>query len=76
MTIAESIAKAVDALPADKQHEALALIQRLVQKRSQPLISPEGLAANAAFDISLEEFQSLRREMWGNSTDLESQWPR
>ncbi len=76
MTIAQSIAQAVDALPPEKQHEALALIQRLAQQPRQALLSPEGIAAHVAFDISLSEFQSLRREMWGTSTDRETQWPR
>jgi hypothetical protein len=74
MTIAESIAKAVDALPAEKQHEALAMIQRLSVEQPKRLISPEGLAGDQAFDISLEDFQALRREMWGTSTDQESTW--
>ena len=67
MTIAQSIAQAVDALPPEKQHEALALIQRLGRQPRKSLISPEGIASSVAFDISLEEFQSLRREMWGTS---------
>ena len=76
MTIAQSIAQAVEALPPEKQHEALALIQRLGRQPRKSLINPEGIASNVAFDISLEEFQSLRREMWGTSTDREMEWPR
>jgi hypothetical protein len=76
MTVAQSIAQAVDALPPEKQHEALALIQRLSQQPRKPLVSPEGIAANVAFDISLKDFQALRREMWGTSTDREMEWPR
>ena len=67
MTVVESIVKAVNALPLEKQHEALALIQRLSQQGARAFISPEGIAQNVAFDISLEDFQSLRREIWGSS---------
>ena len=74
MTIAESIALAVSELPTDKQLEALEIIRVLGQNRSRPLINPEGMAAGAAVDISLEEFQSLRREMWGTSFDAEPPW--
>ena len=68
MTVAESIAKAVNALPVDKQHEALALIRRLGHEQPQAWISPEGIAGDVAFDMTLEDFQTLRREMWGSST--------
>jgi hypothetical protein len=72
MTVAESIAKAVDALPPEKQYEALNLIRRLGQEPPRMWISPEGIAGNIPFDMSLEEFQSLRHEMWGSSTDDEA----
>ena len=72
MTVAESIVKAVDALPVEKQHEALALIRRLSQQSRHAWLSPEGIAGNVAFDMSLEDFQSLRREMWGSSSDHEA----
>jgi hypothetical protein len=69
MTIAGHIAKKVESMPAEQQHEVMALIERLELARGKgPLVSPVGLVTRAYVDLSAEEFQQLRREMWGGST--------
>ena len=70
MTIAETVAKSVESLPPDKQKEVLDFAEFLKAhgnprpKRSVNVV--KGLWAGMGIDISAEDIQEARREMWGN----------
>ena len=78
MTIAETVKEKVDALPVEKQQEVLAFTERIAENGQQPrpLHNPEGILAGLVPDLTLEDFQKNRREMWGTATDRELEWPK
>lgn len=68
MTLVDEVTEKIRQLPADKQREVLDFVEFL-QHRGQalpPRQDPEGILKDFAFDLSLEEFQELRREMTRN----------
>lgn len=68
MTIAEVIKERVELLPPLSQQKALELIETLSQENAPATVrrDPYGSLADLKVDISLEEFNTARREAWGN----------
>ena len=68
MSIAELVLQKVANLPADRQREVLAYVERLAGP-AEPLgfKDPYGMLRDSASNLSLEEFQIARREMWENA---------
>lgn len=74
MTIAEALVNSIQELPPTQQQEVLDFAEFLKQqhrKHAGPLISPEGICREIPFDVSFEQFQGARREMWRDATDRE-----
>jgi len=71
VTIADAIVEKVRSMPIDKQQAILAYVEEMERQssppRGAPLFNPEGIAAGLMSDLTLEEFQVVRREMWGSS---------
>jgi hypothetical protein len=68
MTTWELIAEKARELPADKQHALLDFAEFLHTRPAsqRPLVSAAGLWANLGVDITSEDIDEARREMWGN----------
>jgi hypothetical protein len=68
MTTWELIAERAKDLPADKQQELLDFAEFLHRKyeAKRPLHSVGGLCEDLGVDISAEDIDAARREMWGN----------
>ena len=77
MTTAQSIIHKVLSLPAEKQEKVLRYAEQMERQSSRrpfrPLIDPKGAAAEVGGDLSLEDFQASRRELWGRGSDRELQ---
>jgi hypothetical protein len=77
MTTAQSLIQKVLSLPAVKQEEVLTYLQHMESEISKPgqtpLFNPEGVVSSSQGDLSLEDFQQNRREMWGDASDKELQ---
>ncbi len=67
MTTWELIAEKAKELPPEKQQEALDFLEFLHerQRRKRPLRSLRGLWKDLGPDISAEEIDEARREIWG-----------
>ncbi len=69
MTLEQAILDAIRELPADKQQEVLDHVKHLrdesVQPR-QPRRNGRGLWADLNIDLSAEQIDDARREMWKN----------
>jgi len=68
MTLAETLTRKLSRLPLSRQLEVLNFAEFLEQKqvRAGPRHDPEGLLADQARDLDLEDFTAARREAWGN----------
>jgi hypothetical protein len=68
MTTWERIAEKARELPADKQLELLDFAEFLHARPAsqRPLVSAAGLWADLGIDITSEDIDEARREMWGN----------
>jgi hypothetical protein len=69
MTLERAILDAVRALPAGKRQEVLDHVKRLHDVATQPRKprkSGRGLWADLNIDLSAEEIDEARREMWEN----------
>jgi Protein of unknown function (DUF2281) len=68
MTTWELIAEKAKALPADKQQELLDFAEFLRRKcePKRPLQSVGGLCEDLGVNISAEDIDEARHEMWGN----------
>jgi Protein of unknown function (DUF2281) len=68
MTTWELIAEKARGLPADKQQELLDFAEFLRERTTTkaPLKSAAGLWADLGIDITAEDIDEARREMWGN----------
>ena len=69
MTLEQAILDAVRALPADKQREVLDHVKHLRDEATQPRKprkSGRGLWADLNIDLSGEEIDDARQEMWNN----------
>ena len=69
MTLEQAILDAVRALPADKQREVLDHVKHLRNEATQPRKprkSGRGLWADLNIDLSAEEIDDARQEMWNN----------
>jgi hypothetical protein len=64
----EAVAEKTKDLPSEKQRKVLDFVEALRrQHRTQKrLRSPRGLLADLGVDISAEDIDEARREMWGN----------
>ncbi len=69
MTLEQAILDAVRALPADKQQEVLDHVKHLRDESPQPRKprkNGRGLWADLNIDLSAEDIDEARREMWKN----------
>jgi hypothetical protein len=68
MTTWQLIAEEAKTLPPDKQQELLDFAEflRVRCERRGPLRSIAGLCEDLGSDISAEDIDQARREMWGN----------
>jgi siroheme synthase (precorrin-2 oxidase/ferrochelatase) len=69
MTLEQAILDVVRALPPDKQEEVLNHAQHLreqIMQARRPRRVGRGLWANLNIDLSAEEIDEARREMWKN----------
>jgi hypothetical protein len=68
MSLQQMIVQAVEELPPAKQQEVLDFAQFLASKNGtkKPLRSLKGLWADLNINISSEDIDEARREMWGN----------
>ena len=75
MTTLQALIRKILSLPPDKQEQVLAYAESISKAEEKqprkPLESIEGLTADIPCNLSFEEFQQNRREMWGTSTDRE-----
>lgn len=77
MTVAETVIQKILSLPEEKQRVVLEFIKELehtLAAQRELLIDPYGTCADLRSDLSFEEFQQNRREMWGSSADKEVGW--
>ncbi len=67
MTVEEQILEVVKELPPDKAVQVRAYAESLLsdQEGVESIHPLDGVLSHLDFDISFEEFQDLRREMWG-----------
>ncbi len=67
MAIWDAVAERMRALPPDRQQEVLDFVEFLERKSAppQPLRSLYGLWANLGIDITEQDLEEARREMWG-----------
>jgi len=70
MTLKESINETVETLTIPEQKEVLDFAEFLQtkkeSKRKKPLKSLKGLWANRGIEITREDIDEIRSEMWGN----------
>jgi hypothetical protein len=69
MTLEQAILDAVRALPAEKQQGVLDHVKHLSRRHqvaAEPRKSGLGLWADLNIDVSAEEIDEARREMWKN----------
>ncbi|MFB2880258.1 DUF2281 domain-containing protein [Floridanema aerugineum] len=68
MTLEQCLLTKLKQLPADKQQELLDFAEFLSHKTSSqpPLKTIRGLCADLKVDITAEEIQQARQEMWAN----------
>jgi hypothetical protein len=68
MSTLEMITEAAKELPPDRRQELLDFAEflRLRTAGKRPLKSAEGLWADLGIDITAEDIDEARREMWGN----------
>ena len=68
MPLEEILLETVRKLPANKQQEVLDFAQFLAAKNGhkKPLFSLKGLWANLDIEISNEDIDDARRDMWSN----------
>jgi hypothetical protein len=66
MTLAQKVSHKVAGMPLDRQIEVLKFIESLECQpgSGRPLRDPAGLLADQPSDLTLEEFNAARREMW------------
>ncbi len=68
MTLEQSLLTKLKQLPADKQQELLDFAEFLAHQAlsGPPLTTIRGLCADLKVDITAEEIQQARQEMWAN----------
>jgi Protein of unknown function (DUF2281) len=68
MSIERSLLEKLQQLPAHRQQELLDFAEFLSLKYSSPprLTTIRGLCADLKMDITLEDIQQVRQEMWAN----------
>jgi hypothetical protein len=71
MTTAAQLMSKLSCLTEDQQREVLAYVEKLTDEAKRPRVNPHGICADLRTDLSFHEFQQIRREMWGNATDME-----
>ena len=66
MSIEQSVLEKMQALPPDKQQEVLDFVEFLQHKSStkRPRRSLKGLWADLGVDITEEDIDEVRKEMW------------
>lgn len=66
MTIEQTVVRTLRRLPLERQREALDFIEHLeaASRSRQPRQSVRGLWADAGVDVSDEDIEDIRREMW------------
>lgn len=69
MTIEEMVLNKLRVLPPERQQEVLQFVESLAPDKStkNPLHSLEGLLEDLNVDISAEDIDEARREMWKKS---------
>lgn len=76
MTLKESIVETIETLPVERQREVLDFAESLRHKEKsngkQPRKSLRGLWKGV--DISAEDIDAARREMWGNFPREDDWW--
>jgi hypothetical protein len=68
MTIESQVVDTLRILPKEKQKEVLDFAQFLCQKsgKKKPLRSLMGLCSDLGIEITAEDIDEARKEMWGN----------
>jgi hypothetical protein len=68
MTIEDSVIEKLRTLPPERKQQVLDFVEFLEQKSAvkQPRRSVEGLWADLGVQITEEDINEARREMWGN----------
>ncbi len=68
MNLEQALLEKLRTLTPDKQQEVLDFAEFLHQKKSpkRPLKSVKGLCADLKVDITEEDIDQARKEMWGN----------
>lgn len=65
MTVAETLLKKVNLLPASRQLEVLNFVEFLEQKEgTASRHDPEGLLADQPTNLDLDDFSTARRDAW------------
>lgn len=68
MSIVEIVRAKVANLPAERQRDVLAYVEQLEQAAGPPpRTDPYGALRDRAADLTLDEFQQARRELWVNA---------
>lgn len=68
MTTTAQLIEKIQRLPPERQEELLEFVEKLEQEQKQPpLVDSYGDLRDLGLpDLSLEDFQQARREMWRN----------
>jgi len=73
MTVTETLFRKILDLSEPQRQAVLVLVERLEHSTTRETWQdPYGCCADIRTDLSLEEFQQHRRELWGTSTAEES----
>lgn len=67
MEVADLIVERLHVLPPDKQREVLDFVDFLSQRRApcRPRRDPQGLWADLGIDVTAEDIDEARKELWG-----------
>jgi hypothetical protein len=68
MSVEELVVQTLHQLPPDKQREVLDFVEFLASRirPKHPLPSVKGMLADLKIDVSADDIDDARREMWGN----------
>ena len=71
MTIGLSLMSKLSRLSEEQQRVVLEYVEKLGAGTAKGMLDPHGICADLRSDLSWDEFQRNRQEMWGAATDSE-----
>ncbi len=71
MSTALQLMTMVSRLSEDQQRDVLSYAEKLAGGHKTRPVDPHGICADLRCDLSFDEFQKNRQEMWGSATEKE-----